>query len=66
VFLNHSRDEYKALIEKNGGKNSTSVSGVTSFILAGDNMGQSKKEKAKSLGIPLMSETDFLKIIGED
>ena len=66
VFLKHSRDEYKALIEKNGGKNSTSVSGVTSFILAGDNMGQSKKEKAKSLGIPLMSETDFLKIIGED
>ena len=66
VFLKHSRDEYKDLIEKNGGKNSTSVSGSTSFILAGDNMGQSKKEKAESFGIPLMSETEFLKIIGED
>ena len=66
VFFKHSRDEYKDLIEKNGGKNSTSVSGSTSFILAGDNMGQSKKEKAESFGIPLMSETEFLKIIGED
>src|SRR5450759_2388505 len=66
VFFKHSRDEYKDLIEKHGGKNSTSVSGSTSFILAGDNMGQSKKEKAESFGIPLMSETEFLKIIGED
>ncbi len=66
VFLKHSRDVYKELIEKNGGKNSTSVSGSTSFILAGNNMGQSKKDKAESLGIPLMSETEFLKIIGED
>ena len=52
----HSRDEYKEMIEKNGGKNSTSVSGNTSFILAGENMGQSKKEKADELEVPLMSE----------
>jgi len=66
VFLKHTRDEYKDIIEKNGGKNATSVSGNTSFILAGDNMGQSKKEKANELGIELMSEADFLKIIGEE
>jgi len=65
VFLKHSRDEYKDLIEKNGGKNSSSVSGNTSFILAGDNMGQSKKDKATELGIPLINETDFLRIIGD-
>lgn len=66
TFLKHSRDEYKNKIEMNGGKNSTSVSGSTSFILAGDNMGQSKKEKAGELNIPLVNENDFLKIIGED
>jgi DNA ligase (NAD+) len=65
VFHEHSRDEYKDLIEKNGGKNSTSVSGNTTFILAGENMGQSKKEKADELGVPLVSESDFLKIIGK-
>ena len=65
VFHEHSRDEYKDLIEKNGGKNSTSVSGNTSFILAGENMGQSKKEKADELGVPMISESDFLKIIGK-
>jgi DNA ligase (NAD+) len=65
VFREHSRDEYKDLIEKNGGKNSTSVSGNTSFILAGENMGQSKKEKADELGVPMISESDFLKIIGK-
>lgn len=63
VFLEHSRDEYKDMIEKNGGKNSTSVSGNTSFILAGENMGQSKKEKADELGVPMISEQEFLKII---
>ena len=63
VFKEHSREEYKELIEKNGGKNSTSVSGNTSFILAGDDMGQSKKEKADELGIPMISESEFLKII---
>ena len=63
VFKEHSREEYKELIEKYGGKNSTSVSGNTSFILAGDDMGQSKKEKADELGIPMISESEFLKII---
>ena len=66
IFSIHSRDEYKEMIEKNGGRNSTSVSGNTSFILAGENMGQSKKEKADELKIPLMSESDFLKEIGEE
>ncbi len=66
TFIKHSRDEYKNIIEMNGGKNSTSVSGSTSFILAGDNMGQSKREKAGELNIPLVNENDFLKIIGED
>jgi DNA ligase (NAD+) len=66
VFLKHSRDEYKELIEKNGGKNSASVSGNTSFILSGENMGESKREKAIALGVPLVSEKEFLQIIGED
>jgi len=66
VFLKHSREEYKEIIERNGGKNSSSVSGNTSFILAGDNMGSSKKEKANELGVKLLSETEFLKIIGEE
>ncbi len=66
TFLKHSRDEYKEIIELNGGKNGSSVSGNTSFILAGDNMGESKKEKAGELGIPLWSESDFLKEIGEE
>jgi DNA ligase (NAD+) len=66
LFHEHSRDEYKEMIEKNGGKNSMSVTGNTSFILAGENMGQSKKEKAAELGVPLLSEIEFLKIIGED
>lgn len=63
VFTHHSRDEYKALIEKNGGKNVGSISKKTSFILAGDNMGPSKLEKANKLGIPILSEEDFLKLI---
>jgi DNA ligase (NAD+) len=66
LFRKHSRDEYKEMIENSGGKNSMSVSGNTSFILAGENMGQSKKEKAKELGVPMISEIEFLKIIGED
>jgi DNA ligase (NAD+) len=65
TFEKHSRDEYKELIENNGGKNVSSVSGNTSFILAGENMGQSKKEKAEELKVPMISETDFLKMIGE-
>ena len=66
MFIKHSREEYKEMIEKNGGKNSASVSSNTSFILAGSNMGQSKKEKAKELGIKLIDEIEFLKMIKED
>ena len=65
VFAKHSRDEYKALIEKNGGKNVGSISGKTSFILAGDNMGPSKLQKAEKLGVPLVDEATFLDMIGE-
>lgn len=65
VFTKHSRDEYKALIEKNGGKNVSSISGKTSFILAGDNMGPSKLQKAEKLGVPLVDEATFLEMIGE-
>lgn len=63
VFAHHSRDEYKALIEKNGGKNSGSISNKTSFILAGDNMGPSKLEKAQKLGIRIVNEDEFLEMI---
>lgn len=65
VFQHHSRDEYKEIIEKNGGKNTSSLSANTSFILAGADMGPSKKEKAQELGIHLISENEFLKIINE-
>ena len=63
VFTHHSRDEYKELIEKNGGKNVGSISAKTSFILAGENMGPAKLEKAHKLGIKLMSEDEFLTLI---
>lgn len=63
VFTHHSRDEYKELIEKNGGKNVGSISAKTSFILAGENMGTAKLEKAHKLGIKLMSEDEFLTLI---
>lgn len=63
VFEHHSRDEYKQIIEQNGGKNVGSISGKTSFILAGDNMGPSKLQKAEKLGIPIVSEEEFLKMI---
>ena len=62
-FTHHSRDEYKELIEKNGGKNVGSISAKTSFILAGENMGPAKLEKAHKLGIKLMSEDEFLTLI---
>ncbi len=65
TFSRHSREEYKALIEAHEGKNVGSISRKTSFILAGENMGPSKLEKAKQLGIPLVEESDFLKMIGE-
>ena len=63
VFSHHSRDEYKAIIEQHGGKNVGSISSKTSFILAGDNMGPSKLQKAKSLGIEIMNEDQFLSLI---
>ena len=63
VFQHHSRDEYKLIIEQNGGKNVGSISGKTSFILAGDNMGPSKLQKAEKLGIRIVSEDEFLEMI---
>jgi len=63
VFAHHSRDEYKALIEQHGGKNTGSISAKTSFILAGDNMGPAKLEKAQKLGVPIVSEDEFLQMI---
>lgn len=63
IFTHHSRDEYKDLIEKNGGKNVGSISAKTSFVLAGENIGPSKLEKANKIGIPIVSEDDFLKLI---
>ena len=63
VFKHHSRDEYKTLIERHGGKNAGSISSKTSFILAGENMGPSKLEKANKLGIKIVNEDDFLKLI---
>lgn len=66
VFALHSRDEYKDLIEKHGGKNVGSISKKTSFILAGDNMGPSKLEKAQKLGIPIVDENEFLSMIAEE
>ncbi len=63
TFSQHSRDEYKALIEAHGGKNVGSVSKKTSFILAGENMGPEKRKKAEDLGIPLKTEDEFLEMI---
>ena len=63
VFNKHSRDEYKTMIEQHGGKNVSSISSKTSFILAGDNMGPSKLEKATKLGVQILSEDDFLSMI---
>ena len=63
VFTHHSRDEYKEIIERNGGKNVGSISKKTSFVLAGENMGPSKLEKAQKLGVQIMSEEEFLQFI---
>lgn len=63
VFTHHSRDEYKLMIEQNGGKNVGSISGKTSFVLAGDNMGPSKLEKAQKLGVQIMNEEEFLALL---
>jgi len=63
VFSKHSRDDYKRMIEANGGKNAGSISKKTDFVLAGENMGPAKLEKARSLGIPIISEDDFLRML---
>ena len=63
VFAKHSREEYKAMIEQNGGKNVSSISSATSFILAGENMGPAKLEKARKLGIEIIDENQFLEMI---
>ncbi|MDE5903114.1 MAG: NAD-dependent DNA ligase LigA, partial [Muribaculaceae bacterium] len=64
TFTYHSRDEYKNMIERNGGKNVGSISKKTSFVLAGANMGPAKLEKCRALGIPILTEEEFLKKIG--
>lgn len=66
VFAKHSRDEYKAMIEAHGGKNSGSISKKTDYVLAGDNMGPAKLEKAQKLGVPVIDENAFLKMIGDE
>lgn len=63
VFTHHSREEYKAIIEQHGGKNVGSISSKTSFILAGDNMGPSKLQKAEKLGIKIVNEEEFLSML---
>ncbi len=63
TFTHHSRDEYKALIEQHGGVNTGSVSGKTTYILAGENMGPAKLEKAAKLGVKILSEDEFLAMI---
>ena len=65
VFSHHSRDEYKLIIEQNGGKNVGSISGKTTFILAGENMGPSKLEKAQKLGVRIMNEEEFLALLAQ-
>ena len=64
VFAHYSRDGIKAAIEAHGGKNSSSISGKTDYVLAGDNMGPEKRKKAEALGVPIISETDFEQMIG--
>ena len=63
IFAKHSREDYKAMIEQNGGKNVSSISSATSFILAGENMGPAKLEKARKLGIDIINEDQFLEMI---
>ncbi len=64
VFAKHSREEYKAMIEQNGGKNVGSISSATSFVLAGENMGPAKLEKARKLGVEIINEEQFLEMLG--
>lgn len=63
VFTKHSREEYKAMIEQNGGKNVSSISSATSYVFAGENMGPAKLEKARKLGIPIIGEDEFLAML---
>ena len=63
VFASHSRDEYKNMIERHGGKNSGSISKKTDFVLAGENMGPAKLEKAQKLGVTIIDEDTFLKML---
>jgi DNA ligase (NAD+) len=65
-FANHSRDELKALIEANGGKNLAAVSANTSYLLAGDKIGPAKLQKANKLGIKIISEDEFIAMIGDN
>ena len=64
IFQRHSRDEYKTLIEQHGGKNTGSISAKTSYLLAGDNMGPAKLQKAEKLGVKIINEQQFLEMIG--
>ncbi len=66
VFSKFSRDDLKKAIEQNGGKNSGSISGKTNYVIAGENMGPEKHKKAEKLGVPIISEDDFIKMIGTD
>lgn len=66
VFARHSREQYKAMIEQHGGKNVGSISASTSFVLAGENMGPAKLEKARKLGIDIIDENQFLKMLDEN
>ena len=63
VFTNHSRDEIKKLIEQNGGKNTSSISKKTSYLVAGENMGPSKREKAEKLEVSIISEDEFIALL---
>ena len=63
IFKNHSRDELKSLIDQNGGKNTSSISKKTSYLIAGESMGPSKREKAEELGVPIISEDEFLSLL---
>ena len=64
MFTKFSRNELKASVENNGGKNVGSISAKTDYVIAGDNMGPSKKEKAEKLGVPVISEDDYIKMLG--
>ena len=64
VFSKYSRDELKTMIEANGGKNGSSISSKTDYLVAGDNMGPAKLEKANQLKVPIITEEDFEKLLG--